>query len=100
MSYKIVIHPRAEKELNEAHLYYERESEGLGNRLFTEVDEMFSHLCLSPEMYSKKKGNFRTTNLSIFPYQIIYEVFKRQKIVLILSVFHQKRNPKKKFRRG
>lgn len=99
MKFTIVTDPRAEKELKEAYLWYEEKVSGLGDRFLTQVEKALSVIIINPEMYPKKKGNYRTLQIKIFPYVVIYEVFKKDSTLLLLSVFHGKRNPKRKYKK-
>ncbi|MBS1935209.1 MAG: type II toxin-antitoxin system RelE/ParE family toxin, partial [Bacteroidetes bacterium] len=47
--------------------------------------------------YSIRYKNYREAILSIFPFIVIYRINKKKKIVFIISVFHSKRNPKRKY---
>ncbi|RNI36136.1 hypothetical protein EFY79_10625 [Hanamia caeni] len=52
-----------------------------------------------PERYPKKKSNFRQIALRTFPFIIIYTFYKKEGIIIINSIFHTSRNPRKKYRR-
>ena len=93
----VVTEQRAEQELKDAYLWYEGKAAGLGNRFLAEVEKALKKVQIQPEMFPKKKGNYRTIHLNVFPYLLIYEVLKKEEIILLLSVFHGKRNPKIKY---
>jgi CRISPR/Cas system-associated endonuclease Cas3-HD len=48
---------------------------------------------------SKKKGNYREVGIAIFPYIIIYEVLKKEKVVFVSYIMHSNRNPNIKYKR-
>jgi len=77
----------------------EDRSAGLGHRFMSLVNKRINEIAQSPELHKKKKGNCREALVSVFPYVIIYEIFKKEKVVFISYIFHTKRNPRLKFRR-
>lgn len=99
MSYKVELHLEAVHELQDAYLWYEERSEGLGLRFITYTNKCLSQIAENPESYPRKKGPYREALLEVFPYVIIYELFKKEKIVFVLYIFHSKRNPILKYKR-
>ncbi len=53
-----------------------------------------------PERYPKRKRNFREVVLRTFPFIIIYTFYKKEGIIIINSIFHTSRNPRKKYRKN
>lgn len=80
------------KELTEAAEYYEEKVPGLGADFVTETDAAISRILKFPEAWGKISEDFRHCNFRRFPYTIIYSR-ERSDLVLIVSVFHQHRNP-------
>ncbi len=99
MSYQIQLHPLALVEMQESCTWYEERLAGLGVRFLVAVHEQFEIIRVSPSLFSKKKGHYRSTIVKGFPFTIVYEVLEEKKIVFISYVFHSKRNPKLKYRR-
>jgi plasmid stabilization system protein ParE len=99
MTYRIELHPKAVEELQDAYTWYEERSEGLGKRFVSYLNKRIVELSEVPERYPKKKGHLREVGIEVFPYIIIYEVLKKEKIVFISYIFHGKRNPNKKYKR-
>lgn len=84
----------AENEIISAFKYYENKSNGLGNRMINEIDEIIKFLEIYPFIFQKKHKQYREAILNKFPYFIVYEI-KKDKVIL-LSFFHTSRNPKSK----
>jgi len=99
MIYQIELHPYAQDELAESYQWYEERLEGLGSRFFAAIQKKFDSIMLSPQLYPKKKGNYREVSVKDFPFTIIYEVLEKQKIVFVSYVFHTKRDPRLKYKR-
>ena len=99
MSYSLLIHPKATKELEDSVLWYEQRSEGLGRRFFAAVNKRVLEIGDYPTRYPTKYQDYREVGINIFPFIIVYQVFESEQIVLITYIFHNKQNPKKKYLR-
>ncbi|HEY8782077.1 MAG TPA: type II toxin-antitoxin system RelE/ParE family toxin [Mucilaginibacter sp.] len=95
MNYTIEMSPKAEKELNEAWEWYEEEQPGLGERFEKEFFRKIGLIVNNPLHYPLKKGS-REVRTDSFPYLLIYKVSKKKNTIVIVSVFHTSRHPKKK----
>lgn len=99
MNYQVELHPEALLELKESYQWYEERSEGLGLRFMGLVNKRINEIANDPEIYAKKEGSYREALIDVFPYMIIYELFKKEGIVFISDIFHTKRNPRQKYKR-
>ena len=99
MTYTIDLHPEAIREINDSYQWYEDRLEGLGHRFMNAVDKQLSSIARHPELYAKKKGNYRESLVKGFPFAIIYEILPKQEVVFVSYVFHSKRNPRLKYKR-
>jgi hypothetical protein len=99
MKYKIFIHPLASEEFLSGIAWYEEQVPGLGNRFLEKTKQKISQVENHPEYFGKIHGRFRQAKVDTFPYCIVFEFFPLKKIIHVVSIFHTKRNPRKKFRR-
>lgn len=99
MPYSYRVHELAYKEYIDAYEWYEDKSDGLGSRFMNAVEKRLKQIAEHPEYYSKKRGNFREAKVEDFPYKIVYEFFKSNQLVHVSAIYHDKRNPKRKYRR-
>jgi plasmid stabilization system protein ParE len=90
----------ARNEFQEAAEWYEIRSEGLGERFRDLVNKKIELIKKHPERYPEKKSNFRQIVLRTFPFVIIYTFYKKEGIIIINSIFHTSRNPRKKYRKN
>ena len=95
MAYTVEMSPKAEKELYKAWTWYEEEQPGLGDRFQMEFFRKIGLIQNNPLHYPLKKG-LREAITDTFPYLLVYKVSERQRMILIVSVFHTSRHPKKK----
>lgn len=86
-------------EFQEAAEWYEIRSEGLGEQFQDLVSKKIDSIKEHPERYPKRKSNFRQIALRTFPFIIIYTFYKKEGMIIINSIFHTSRNPRKKYRR-
>ncbi|GAA0543787.1 type II toxin-antitoxin system RelE/ParE family toxin [Chitinophaga japonensis] len=99
MKYAILLSTAAEKEIEESFNWYEDRLGGLGARFMAYIERSIGHIAANPEAYPNKKGKYREIPVEKFPYLIIYEVRKQQKIVYILHIFNTHRNPRLKYKK-
>jgi plasmid stabilization system protein ParE len=95
MIYTVELSPKAEKELFDTWQWYEEERTGLGDRFEKEFFRKIEILKNNPLQYALKK-TFREARTDSFPYLLVFKVSKRNNRILIVSVFHMSRHPKKK----
>ena len=96
---KLFLLEEADKELQDAALWYEQKGIGLGSRFIDVIKKKLVTIQLHPERNKKRKGNFREVFVQVFPYIIVYSFYKRKRIITVNSIFHTSRNPKKKYRK-
>lgn len=95
MTYTVEMSPKAEKELYQAWAWYEDEQPGLGIRFEKEFFRKIGLIQSNPLHYPLKK-ELREAMMETFPYLLVYKVSERKNMILIVSVFHMSRHPKKK----
>ena len=94
--FEIELLPQAENELAEAFDWYEEQLAGLGNKLYKEVDYYFTAIGKNPYHYPiKYKGDLHAVALNKFPYLIIYWVDQLNNLIIVISIFHTSREPKR-----
>lgn len=79
-------------ELTEAAEYYEEKVPGLGADFVEELDAAVNRILKYPEAWARISENYRHCSLRRFPYTIIYAI-ENEREILIVSVFHQSREP-------
>jgi plasmid stabilization system protein ParE len=97
MSIRIVIEPEAEADVAEAYRWYEDQRSGLGADFVLCVEAALSVLAERPRMFPKVHGNARRVLIRRFPYLILF--VEQTNLIVVLGVFHTKRNPKRWRRR-
>lgn len=92
MKLPVVYHELAERELNDAALYYHAEGRlGLAEAFLAEVARVTELLARQPLAGTSVRGDLRQWRLRRFPYFIVYRVRADQLRILALAA--QKRRP-------
>ena len=71
---RIAFHELAERELNDAALYYEQERAGLGVKFLDEVERVIGSIIQNPHAGKQVLGRVRRRIFRKFPYGILYSV--------------------------
>ena len=100
MGYTRRLHHLIQRDYEEAYGWYEDQQKGLGERFIKAVRHTIEQITLHPETYgSRGNKNFREAKVEFFPYVVVFQLNKREKIVYISSIHHTKRHPRKKYRK-
>lgn len=92
MSRRLIVRSEAEAEMADAFDWYEDRVPGLGSEFLLCVDAVFSAIQRTPQQYPRVHKTARRALTRRFPYEIIF--VENEERVVVLSVFHAKRNPK------
>jgi toxin ParE1/3/4 len=79
-------------EISEAADFYDGQVLGLGTDFLDELDEAVNLILRFPTAWSRFSGEYRHYSLRRFPYSVIYTL-ENNNCILIISVFHQRREP-------
>ena len=80
-------------EIRESAKYYEDRVPGLGADFLAELDAGLNRILSFPEAWSPLGDCYRRCNLRRFPFSIIYSIHRDEEVIIV-SVFHQSREPK------
>ena len=98
MSRPIIFRPLAKAELDEAIHWYEKQKAGLGLDLRVAVEQMLIRMADAPERFRAVRGEVRRALLQRFPYAIHF--LPEPKAIIVVAVFHTKRDPRRLEGRG
>lgn len=92
MSITLEISNKAVAEMDLSYNYYEEIQLGLGNKFITEVFNTIRYINKFPLHFRIFKNKFRQTKVHKFPFLVVYVYEQSLNKVIIISVFHTKRN--------
>lgn len=97
MPYSYLFTEDAAKEYEEAFNWYISRSTFAADKLVLAFAETIKKICKDPYQYRNPYKHFRELAIKKFPYKIIYRIEETKNLVILISLFHNKRNPKEKY---
>ena len=93
MSRRLIVRPEAEAEMADAFDWYEDRAPGLGSDFLLCVDATLNAVLRNPESFPRIHRTVRRALTRRFPYEVFFveDAFR----LVVLSVFHARRNPKR-----
>jgi plasmid stabilization system protein ParE len=88
----IIIRPEAEQDIREAYSWYETQMSGLGANFLLRIDAAMSSIQRNPRQYPLIHRKIRRRLVRRFPYGILF--IEEDKRIIVLAVFHAKRDPR------
>jgi len=92
MSHTLVMRRTARIDFDKAFDWYEGQRTGLGSEFAERVQAVFDGITAMPELHAPVYRDVRKALVRPFPYTVIYRV--RSGRVIVIAVFHNKRDPK------
>ncbi len=93
MSRRLIVRPEAEAEMTVAFDWCEDRVSGLGSEFLLCLDAVFNAILHSPQQYPQAHKIVRRALTRRFPYEVFF--IEEDERIIVLSVFHAKRNPKR-----
>ena len=93
MSLRLIVRPEAEAEMADAFDWYENRAPGLGNDFLLCVDAVLNAILRNPASFPRVHRIVRRALTRRFPYEIFF--VEDDERIVIVSVFHARRNPKR-----
>lgn len=98
MTLRIVFRRAAQSEFEDAAVRYDEQIQGLGEEFAIEIEQAVARAAAAPERYPIVFSDIRRTVARRFPYSVYFRV--RHDSMVVLAVFHGRRNPAIWQRRG
>jgi toxin ParE1/3/4 len=92
MSRELIIRPEAEADIAEAFDWYEARVPGLGSHFLLVLDAAFNSIVRNPNTYPQVHKRVHRALTRRFPFAIFFVVEKKS--IVVLSIFHVKRDPR------
>lgn len=99
MSYRSVFDPAGFQEYESAVKWYLERSLNAADNFTKEMNEKIDAICSDPFRFQATYELFREASLKKYPYSIVFIVDDSRRIVIITSVYHHKRDPKRKYKK-
>ncbi|OVE58456.1 type II toxin-antitoxin system RelE/ParE family toxin [Chryseobacterium mucoviscidosis] len=94
MAFKILVSPIANNNIDDAIKYYKMQSQSAAKSFKKKLLDAYKSLQINP-FFAVKYKDVRAIPLKKLPYLVLFDVYEKEKIVNILSVFCTHQNPEK-----
>ena len=91
MTLRVVFRRAAKSEFENAVVWYGEQRPGLGEEFFIEIEQAVTKAAAAPQRYPVVFGDIRRTVARRFPFAVYFRV--REDALIVLAVFHGRRNP-------
>jgi plasmid stabilization system protein ParE len=98
MLYKVNFRKRAAKEYIEAITWYKERSLQAAENFINVVRQTLHEIEDQPDHFRIIYKNYHEAKTKRYPYSIVYFIDEKKQSVIIMTLFHHKRNPKNKFK--
>ena len=92
MSYKIIISPKAQNEIEESYDFYSGRTKFSATNFISSLTETYNILSLHPH-FQFAYENIRAVKIKKYPFALYFVIDESTSIVRILACFHTSRNP-------
>jgi plasmid stabilization system protein ParE len=91
MTLRVVFRRAAKSEFEDAAAWYAERAAGLGEEFIREIEQAVASAAAAPQRYPAVFDDIRRTVTRRFPFAIYFRV--RSDALVVLAVFHGRRNP-------
>jgi plasmid stabilization system protein ParE len=97
MKYKSRFNPIAANEYEGAYSWYFERSVKAAENFVIAIEEAINAICANPHRYRNSYKELREIIVKKYPFYLIYLIDEKKKTIIITSVYHNKRDPDKKY---
>lgn len=98
MPFKYKFHPVAQEEYESSVSWYLIRSLKAASNFVKAVDKGLGNICADPKRHRNEYKNYYEYTIQKYPFTITYVIEESQQLVVIIAIYHQKREPGKKYR--
>lgn len=98
MNYTIEIRDKAIEETDLSKEYYNEQRSGIGDEFIKETFSTIKYIQQFPLHFHIFNKKYRQAKIDRFPFLVVYEFEEEENNIVVISVFHTSRNPKKKLK--
>ncbi len=97
--FQVSFRPIALKEYESAIRWYAERSKIVSEKFIKTIEEKITRIAQNPKQYKNLYKNYFEVSTRKYPYGIVYTVDQKKKEIMLIAIYHHKRNPKKKYRK-
>lgn len=92
-NYEIKISDEAIEDLDDILFWYKLHSDELSKEFYKDLKNGFNKILNNPDSYQKIYDNVRRCLMKKFPFSVIYRTNEINNEIVIITIFHNSRNP-------
>jgi len=96
MLYQYILLEPAQEDYETSLRWYAERSIQAAEGFIEAMEEALQLICEYPDRWRNSYKNFHELELKNFPFSIIYHIEPSKQLIIVTSVYHHKKNPKKK----
>ena len=98
MAYKYKLHPAAQEEYESSVTWYLKRSLRAASNFVDKIEKGFADICVDPKRYRNEYMHYYEFTVHKYPFTIVYTIEESRQLIIIIAVYHQKREPGEKYR--
>jgi len=99
MSYVYILHEYAQEDYEASLKWYEERSEQATDNFIMAINEALQLICENPTRWNNKYKDCYEFRLKKYPFTIVYIIEDASQKIVVSAIYHNKRNPKRKYRK-
>ncbi len=99
MGYGYIFLANAQDEYESSISWYNERSRLAADQFIEAVDHALQLICDHPNRWRNEYKNYYELGVKKYPFSIVYTIDAKQGLVIVSSIYHQSRNPKKKYKK-
>ena len=99
MGYKYMLLAAAQEEYESSITWYNERSWPAADQFIEAVDHALQLICEHPYRWRNEYRKYYELGVKKYPFSIVYTIEAEQELVIVSSIYHHSRNPKKKYRK-
>ena len=98
MAYKYKLHPEAQEKYESSVSWYLKRSLKAASNFVKVVDKGFVKICNDPKRFRNEYKHYYEFTIHRYPFTIVYTIEESRQLIMIVAIYHQKREPANKYR--
>jgi plasmid stabilization system protein ParE len=99
MPYSYIILAAAQEEYESSVIWYNEKSPPAAARFAEAIDNTLNLICNHPNRWRSEHKNYHELAVKNYPFSIVYTIDAAKELVVVGSIYHHSRNPKKKYKK-
>ena len=98
MAYQYTLHPAAQEDYESSVSWYLKRSLKAASNFAQTTENAFAYICDDPRWCLNEYKHYYEFNIRNYPFTIVYSIEESRQLIIIIAVYHQKREPGGKYR--